>query len=447
MNVRPEARVQRGLSKEHRRVAAASLIGSVIEWYDFYLYGTAAALVFGSEFFPGLSPTAGVLASFATFAVGFGARPVGGLIFGHFGDRIGRKTTLVASLLTMGIASVAIGVLPTYSTIGVWAPALLVLLRLIQGIGLGGETSGAVLISLEHAPAGKRNLYGGFPQMGVPAGLVLANIVFLVITHAVSEEALTTWAWRVPFLFSAVLVAVGILIRVGISETPEFLEVKQRNDVLAAPGVAAVRSNWRQILLTVLLIIGAAGCSYVFTVFTLSYGPTTLGFERQSLLLGVAGASLVWMLTIPFWTSVADRVGRRKVFLSGSVSLVIVAASYFALLDTRNAVAIGIGFAAMGFVLPMTHGLQGSIMADVFPAGMRYSGMGWILGLASVIGGLSPFIAQWLFGLTDDASLITAYMILMSAASLGSALVLFKITPEVEIGRAAEPAEVAPNFI
>ena len=259
-----------------RKVVAASFIGTTIEWYDFFLYGTAAALVFGELFFPGSSPLIGTLSAFGTFAVGFAARPLGGIVFGHFGDRVGRKAMLVTSLLIMGIATFLIGCLPTHASIGVAAPILLVLLRFAQGIGVGGEWGGAVLMSVEHAPKGKRGFYGSWPQMGVPAGLLLSTVAFITVQNATTEDQFMAWGWRIPFLVSIVLVAVGLFVRLAVMESPAFKEVKESGTASDKPIVDVVKEHKRDVLTAMGMRIAENGCFYIFTVFVLAYGEETL---------------------------------------------------------------------------------------------------------------------------------------------------------------------------
>ncbi|WP_051165416.1 MFS transporter [Nocardia testacea] len=417
-----------------RNVAIASLIGTTLEWYDFFLYGTAAALVFNKQFFTTMSPTGGTLAAFATFAVGFFARPLGGIIFGHFGDRVGRRATLVVSLLTMGLASMLIGVIPTYATIGIWAPILLALLRLMQGIGLGGETSGAVLMSVEHAPAGRSNFFGGFPQMGVPAGLVLANLVYFIAATLSSDDAFTGWVWRIPFLLSGLLIVVGLIIRLRITESPRFSAVQEQSEIIAVPGWAALSKYWPQIIATVLMVTAASTCSYVFTVFSLSYGSQDLLMNREVLLLFITCGSLIWMASIPFWSRAADRYGRRRVFMFGSVALLAAAVVYFPILNQGTLVTAAAAFLCMALTTPISHALQGSVMAAVFPPAMRYSGMGIILGLGSMIGGTAPLIASALFALNGTTALITGYLVVVCVLSLGAAHTLFRTAPQIDTG-------------
>ncbi|HET6287952.1 MAG TPA: MFS transporter, partial [Amycolatopsis sp.] len=285
-----------------RKIAAATLAGTTLEWYDFFLYGTASALIFNKQFFPSLSPTVGTLAAFSTFAVGFIARPLGGLVFGHFGDRIGRKSTLVVSLMLMGVGSTLIGLIPNYQAIGIWAPILLVAMRIVQGIGLGGEGAGATLMSMEHAPADQRNRYAGFPQMGTPAGLVLANLLFLGSSAVMPASAFATWGWRIPFLLSFVLVAIGLLIRLRITESPSFTQAARDDKVVRFPLGAALKVGFARLALTLLVGVANSAVAYVFMVFTLSYGTQSLHYDRQFLILSVTGSAVLWFATIPIWT-------------------------------------------------------------------------------------------------------------------------------------------------
>ncbi|MEV4316803.1 MFS transporter [Actinocrispum sp. NPDC049592] len=415
-----------------RKIAIATLTGATLEWYDFFLYGTASALIFNKQFFPSLSPTAGTLAAFSTFAVGFIARPLGGLVFGHFGDRIGRKMTLVVSLLLMGIGSTLIGALPGYATIGVWAPVLLVLLRVIQGVGLGGENAGANLLAMEHAPDDQRNRYAGFPQMGTPAGLVLANAVFLSTSTIMPAAAFTVWGWRIPFLLSAALVVVGLVIRMRVTETPSFAHATK----VRFPLKDALKVGPSRLLLTLLAVIANSAVAYLFMVFSLSYGTTKLGLDRQFLVLTVTGSAVLWFFGIPLWTRLADRSGRRTMFLVGSVALLVWAAVFFPLLDTKNTAVVVLAMVGMGLIVPVTHSVQGAIVADTFPANVRYSGSSLLLQLGSLLGGgLAPLISTAI----GTSSGITTYIALVCAVSLVSAVGLFRLRS----GVAAEPA-VAP---
>jgi metabolite-proton symporter len=413
------------------KTAIATLAGTTLEWYDFFLYGTAAALIFDKQFFPSLSPAAGTLASFATLAVGFVARPLGGLVFGHFGDRIGRKATLVVSLLMMGVGSTLIGAIPNYDAIGFWAPVLLVLLRIIQGIGLGGEGAGATLMSMEHAPAGKRNLYAGFPQMGTPAGLILANMIFLITGKLMGDHAFTSWGWRIPFLLSFVLVAVGLVIRLRVTESPSFAKVREQDDVVTFPLAESLKVGFPRLGLTLLAVVANSAVAYVFMVFTLSYGTKHLGYDKQFLILSVTAAAVLWFASIPLWTGFADRYGRRAMFIGGSAAILAWCLAFFPLLDTGNSVLAVVALAGMGLIIPVTHCVQGAIIADTFPAHVRYSGSSLILQLGAVLGGgLAPTISTALLNSGGTSTGVTWYLATMCALSLIGATALFRLVPE-----------------
>ncbi|GAA2971792.1 MULTISPECIES: MFS transporter [Streptomyces] len=424
------------------RTAVATLAGTTLEWYDFFLYGTAAALIFDKQFFPSLSPTAGTLAAFSTLAVGFVARPLGGLVFGHFGDRIGRKATLVVSLVMMGIGSTLIGAIPNYDSIGFWAPVLLVLLRIVQGIGLGGEGAGATLMSMEHAPEGKRNLYAGFPQMGTPAGLVLANMIFLVTNVLMGDHTFTSWGWRIPFLLSFVLVAVGLVIRLRVTESPSFNRVLEQDDVVTFPLAESFKVGFPRLGLTLLAVVANSAVAYVFMVFALSYGTKNLGYDRQFLILSVTASAVLWFVTIPVWTKFADRHGRRVMFIGGSAAILAWCAVFFPLYDTGNDVLAVVALAGMGLIIPVTHCVQGGIIADTFPAHVRYSGSSLILQTGAILGGgLAPMISTVLLGDGGSSVGVTWYLVVMCAISLGGAIALFRVVPDGPADLAEPPAE------
>ncbi|TLF96728.1 MHS family MFS transporter [Nocardia cyriacigeorgica] len=430
----------------HRKVAAATLAGTTLEWYDFMLYGTASALIFGKQFFPSMSPAAGTLAAFTTFAVGFGARPLGGLLFGHFGDRIGRRATLVVSLILMGVSSTLIGVLPNYDSIGFWAPVLLVVLRLIQGVGLGGEGAGAVVFSMEHAPGGRLNRYASFPQMGTPAGLVLANAVFLGTSALMPDEAFLSWGWRIPFLLSVVLVVVGLAVRLTITESAQYADLVRRGETSALPLRDALRVGPVRLLLILGAAIATSAVVYIFMVFTLTYGTKSLGFSRDFLLSGVIVSSVLWCLTMPLWGALADRVGTARVFLAGTAALVVWSTVYFPLLNTGNAAVVYVALLGMGLALPISHSVGGIIVAELFPPAVRYSGTSLIVQVSVILGGgLAPLIATALWTAGSSSLAVSVYAVGICALSLICTYVLFWRVPGMRGDRTGEVVEVVED--
>jgi MHS family shikimate/dehydroshikimate transporter-like MFS transporter len=392
-----------------RQVILASFIGTTIEWYDFFLYGTAAALVFNRLFFPTLDPLAGTLSAYGTFAVGFIARPLGGAIFGHYGDRLGRRTMLVWSLLIMGIATALVGLIPTYDRIGVWAPVLLVLLRFVQGIGVGGEWGGAVLMAVEHSGGQRRGFHGAWPQMGVPGGLLLSTGVFALFSTSLSESELLRWGWRVPFLISVVLIAVGLFIRLRILETPAFAKLKEARRESPLPLRDVFREHPREILVGMGMRFAQNVLFYIYTVFILSYGEQSLGYSRSTLLGGVVLASTIGLFTIPFWSHLSDRVGRRPVYLSGAVISLLFVFPFFWLVGRGSVALVWI---AMVFALNVGHDLMYGPMAaylsELFGTHVRYSGASLVYQLTSVFsGGLAPFIATLLMAKSGTAAVAT----------------------------------------
>jgi MHS family shikimate/dehydroshikimate transporter-like MFS transporter len=399
-----------------KRVAIASLIGTSIEWYDFFLYGTAAALIFNRLFFPTFDPLTGTLAALGTYAVGFAARPIGGIVCGHFGDRMGRRSMLVITLLTMGIATFLIGLLPTYDRIGIWAPILLVLLRIAQGFGLGGEWGGAVLMAVEHSPKGKRGLYGSFPQIGLPIGLLLSTLVFGIISR-LPDAALFSWGWRVAFLFSVVMVGIGLYIRLSVEEPPEFKKIKETRTESKKPILEALRRHPKNVLLIMGARILENGVFYLFSVFVLTFSTQeAIGFSNSMVLYAVSAAAFIQMFTIPAFGVLSDRLGRRPVYLFGAVFTGLFAFPFFWLIETSLTPLM---FLSLVFALSVGHAAmyapQASFFSELFGTRVRYSGLSVGYQLASVIaGGFSPIIATALLGKTGSSWPIALYIIGMA---------------------------------
>ncbi|GAB2803468.1 MFS transporter [Streptomyces daliensis] len=403
-----------------RKVAIASLTGTALEWYDFFLYGTASALVLGTLFFPEASSLAGTLASFGTFAVGFAARPLGGMIFGHFGDRLGRKPMLVITLLVMGLTTFLIGALPTYAQIGVWAPVLLTLLRVLQGIAVGGEWGGSVLMISEHAPAGRRGFYSAWSQVGINLGFITSAGVFAAV-QALSDEAFLSWGWRLPFLLGAVPALAGLVIRLKIEETPEFQSVQHKGERQRLPVLHALKTQPRSILITAGARMAENGASYIFLVFSLAYGKH-IGVDNGLLLTGIIVANLVEAVSMVGFGALSDRIGRRPVYMAGAATLIVFAFPFFWLVDTgipalvwlAFVIAIGIGHGAM-------IGTQPSFFTELFGKSSRYSAMSLGHELASVFaGGLSPLIATALLAATDSSWPVSLYLVLLGCITLVS---------------------------
>ncbi len=402
-------------------MAFASLIGTTIEWYDFFLYGTAAALVFNRLYFPTFDPLMGTLASFGTYTVGFVARPVGGAVIGHYGDKIGRKSMLVLTLVIMGVATFGIGLLPTYSQIGPWAAVALVVLRLAQGFGVGGEWGGAVLMAVEHAPPGRRGFYGSWPQIGVPAGLLLSTAVFAQFAR-LPEDQFLSWGWRVPFLLSAVLVVVGLIIRVRIVETPAFTRVKETRSEAHRPILQVFREHKREVLLAIGARLAENGAFYVYTVFSLVYATQKVHISRQTVLNAILIASACELFAIPLFGALSDRIGRRPVYLFGAIMTGVFAYPLFALLDRGSAVAVSVALliALLTSHAPM-YGPQAAFLSELFGIRVRYSGASVGAQLSSVIaGGLSPFIATAL--LPYGRAALAGYIIFMAGVTIVSVL-------------------------
>ncbi len=414
------------------RVLFASLVGTTIEFFDFYIYATAAVLVFPALFFPSGDPASGMLQSLATFAIAFFARPVGSALFGHFGDRIGRKATLVAALLTMGLSTLAIGLLPTYAQVGVIAPLLLALCRFGQGLGLGGEWGGAVLLATEYAPPGQRAWYGMFPQLGAPIGFILSGSAFLLLTHFLSEAQFFGWGWRVPFLASSILVAVGLWVRLNLEETPIFRRALAAEARERVPILAVLRHHPGALLRGTLIGLCTFVLFYLMTVFTLTWGTTVLGYPRERFLLMQLFGVLFFGLTIPLSAHLADRHGRRWMMLTANLSIglfgFVFAALFGAGSDGFVLLFMALGLGLMG----LTYGPLGTLLSEQFPTPVRYTGASLAFNLAGIFGAsLAPYIATSLatrYGLQavgwylSIAALLTALAAWWTPETRGDAL-------------------------
>ncbi|MEU6680146.1 MFS transporter [Streptomyces sp. NPDC046925] len=403
-----------------RKIAIASLTGTALEWYDFFLYGTASALVLGTLFFPEASSLAGTLASFGTFAVGFAARPLGGIIFGHFGDRLGRKPMLVITLLVMGFTTFLIGALPTYAQIGVWAPILLTLLRVLQGIAVGGEWGGSVLMITEHAPAGRRGFYSAWSQVGINLGFITSAGVFAAV-QTLSDEAFLSWGWRIPFLLGAVPALVGLVIRLKIEETPEFQSVQHEGEKQRLPILHALKTHPRSIMITAGARMAENGASYIFLVFSLAYGKH-IGVSNGLLLTGIIVANVVEGASMVGFGALSDRIGRRPVYMAGAATLIVFAFPFFWLLDTGTPVLVWLAFIiAIGIGHGAMIGTQPSFFTELFGKTSRYSAISLGHELASVFaGGLSPLIATALLAATDASWPISLYIVFLGCITLVS---------------------------
>jgi MHS family shikimate/dehydroshikimate transporter-like MFS transporter len=406
-----------------KSIVFASCVGTIIEWYDFLIYATAAALVFNKAFFPTFDPLAGTLAALGSYAVGFLARPLGGALFGHFGDRLGRKSMLVATLFIMGLSTFLIGLLPTYASIGVFAPILLILLRVIQGIGLGGEWGGASLMVLEHAPLNKRGFYSSFVQIGFPIGLVLASLVFTLLTK-LPEADFMAWGWRIPFLISIVLLAIGIFVRSRVPETPVFEVLKARNRLSQNPIGEAVSKNTKTFLIAVGLKLSEVSWVYMLTVFVVVYATTKLNLPKQLLLDAVLYAALFELISLPFFGLLSDQIGRRPMYIMGALFTIAFAFPLFWLLESKSAALVTTAvMVAMNFGHGMMFGLESAYFPELFGSRIRYSGASFGFQVSAAIGGgFSPIIATAMVGYFGGTTGVSVMMIVLALITLAAAL-------------------------
>src|SRR5438105_6380538 len=409
-------------SAQLRRAVIASTVGTAIEWYDFFIYGTAAGLVFGKLYFPNEAPLAGVLLAFGTYFIGFVGRPIGAAIFGHYGDRIGRKGTLIATLLCMGIATFLIAFVPTYASIGIWGAVILTVLRMIQGIGVGGEWGGSVLLAMEWSRThGQRGLVASWPQFGVPCGLFLANLSILAFSQ-LSGDQFNTWGWRIPFALSIILVGVGLWIRLGILETPVFQQLLDNRKIEKAPIIEVFKNHPKQIILSALLRMSEQAPFYIFTAFIFAYGVTTLHMSRNLILIAVLVASCVSFVSIPLSGHTSERLGRRKPRWTGASTARVVGFLYFGMVDTAIPSAVFIAIVLSLIPHDMQYGPQAALIAEAFTPRLRYSGASLGYQLASVIaGGPAPIIATALFAAYHSGYAISIYIAACAVVSLVAA--------------------------
>jgi MFS family permease len=428
-------------TSSRRRAVLASTVGTTIEWYDFFLYNTAAALIFPALFFPKAGGYNGILLAFATQFVGFAARPIGAAIFGHFGDRAGRKAMLVATFVLMGVSTFLIGLLPGFSTLGYVAPVLLVLLRIGQGLGVGGEWGGSVLLAMEWGSKRRRGLMASWPQLGVPLGLILSTGLVSVMSKS---SSFTSWGWRVPFLISIVLIGVGLYVRLRVLETPEFTSVQEQKAVARQPVFDVVRKHWGMILGSAFIRLAEQAPFYIFTVFVLTYGTTVLKLNRTDLLNDTVIAAAVGLISVPLFGYLSDHIGRRLMFGIGIVAMAVFAFPYFGLLDTKSSGLVLLAIVISLSLHAMMYGPEASLIAEGFGPNLRYSGAGLGYQLASVIaGGPAPLIATKILSVTGSSTGVSWYMIGCCVVAMG-ALLLMPRPRTVPVPDARTPATATP---
>lgn len=406
------------------------MVGTTIEWFDFFIYAQAAGLIFAAQFFNPVSSSSPSLAqviAWASLGISFLFRPFGAVLAGHLGDRFGRKPVLVVTLLGMGGATVAMGLLPTYAQIGIAAPLILVLLRILQGISAGGEWGGAALIAVEHAPTNRRGFFGAFPQVGVPAGMLLATLFMLVVTTTLSPEQFESWGWRIPFVSSVVLIGVGYFIRRMVQESPVFAELEDLKQKASAPLSTLIRHHSKTVMLAALIFAGVNAAGYLAIAFFVSYGTNELGMGRPVVLALTSLTAVAWIIATIYFGSLSDRVGRRRVFAFGYLGMILWAIPTWLLIDTANPLYFGIAVVVLGTLLGVTYGPQPALYAEMFPAHVRLSGVSIGYAIGSIIGGaFAPMIAELLLSTTGNSLSIGVYIAIISAISLAAVLMVSK---------------------
>ena len=402
-----------------RRAVIASTVGTAIEWYDFFLYGAVTAIVFAKLYFPNTDPLSGTLLSFGVYAVGFVARPVGAAIFGHYGDRIGRKATLIATLMLMGVATFLVAFVPSYESIGIWGAIILTVLRFIQGVGVGGEWGGSVLLSMEWARTpGSRGFIASWPQFGVPCGLLLSNLAFLAFS-TISGDQFITWGWRIPFVLSIILVGIGLWIRLGILETPVFNKLVAEKKIERQPMLEVVKRNWREIITSAFVRLAEQAPFYIFTTYVFAYGTGVLKMDRNFLLEAVMAASVLSFVSIPLSGHISDLIGRKKMYILGAVTVGIFGFAYFWLMNSGSSALVFIAIFLSLVPHDMMYGPQAALIAESFTGRLRYSGASMGYQLASIIaGGPAPLVATWLFGLYGSGYAIACYILFCAVITI-----------------------------
>lgn len=417
------AAVRKSTPKEYITAGFASMAGTTIEWYDFFLYGTAAALIFNKIFFPQFDPLMGTLAAFATYSVGFFARPLGGIIFGHFGDRIGRKSMLLTTLVLMGVPTILIGLIPSYESIGYWAAVLLVAMRFLQGIAVGGEWGGAVLVAVEHAPEGKKGLFGSLPQMGVGAGLILSSFAMAAVAR-LPEADMMSWGWRIPFLASAILLLIGWFIRIKVAESPDFEAMRESGKKVAVPLVTVLKNHPKEVLLVIGARLGEVTWFYTVVTFALAYATGTLGIQKSVMLDAIIWGAFLSLFTMPLCGMLGDRIGHKWVFMIGAIGIGIFGMFFFGMLETRESGWITLAMIlAISVVYGCLYGPEGSLFSNQFPPEVRYSGISLAVQTSGAIGGgLAPLVATWLLAVGGgNPRYVTGYLITLGVIAFFSA--------------------------